>query len=50
MKEIIVGESKCRQRHILVRDPREVERQKKKREDILGTLQEEIAAFRNLPQ
>jgi len=50
IKEIIVGEGERRQRYILVRNPKEAERDKWKREDILKTLQEELAAIKELPQ
>ena len=38
IKEIIVGEGERRERYILVRNPKEAERDKKKREDILRSL------------
>lgn len=50
IKEILVGEGERRQRYILVRNPKEAERDKWKREDILRTLQEELAAIKELPQ
>ena len=50
IKEIIVGEGERRERYILVRNPKEAERDKKKREDILRSLEAELSAIKELPQ
>lgn len=48
VKEIVVGDGEARTRYILVRNPHEAVRDKAKREEILGRLQEELAAIGTL--
>jgi transposase len=45
IKEIVVGAGEARRRFVLVRNPKEAERDRAKREDILAHLREELAAL-----
>ncbi len=50
IKEIIVGNGEARNRYVLVRNPEEAERDRKKREELIARLQEELRNLRYLPK
>jgi hypothetical protein len=45
IKEIIVGDGEARRRFILIRNPREVERDRRRRQEVLAELREALAAL-----
>ena len=45
-KEVIIGDGECRRRYILCYNPKEAQRQKKRRAEIVRLLEEELARHR----
>lgn len=48
VKEIIVGEGEARQRYVMVRNPKRVERDRRQRQELLERLQEELKGLGEL--
>ncbi len=49
VKEVIIGDGEARRRYLLVRNPREAERDKRKREEALKELRRRLKALREAP-
>ncbi len=49
IKEIIVGKGEARQRYVLARNPKQAERDKAQREQVLEKLKDELNSLRYLP-